>query len=99
MATIENTASNTLLAGTSSNDSIFNGDWLGIDYSGGSKVTIKGGAGNDRLCNDSNGSLSAVYGGDGDDEIFNYAAKAIINGDAGKDYLYNYRSHASLTSI
>ena len=102
---IRNTTSNTLLSGTSGNDTIQNGGyWADSGYSyetwhdGGSNNTIYGYAGNDYINNYDYGSLTAIFGGDGADYISNYASNATIDGGNDNDDIYNAES-ASLTSI
>ncbi len=82
--TINNSTSNTLIMGTSGDDSIFNDE-------NGDSVTIDGGAGDDTIRNGtlSGGSNVSINGGAGDDSIYNYGASAIIVGDAGNDSIYS----------
>ena len=100
MADIYNTASNTLLAGTSGNDSIKNGGYWYEDsnyiwHNGGSNVTINAGKGNDSIYN-GGGSNVTINAGAGDDYIYNRGANSSINGGSGSDTIYNY-SGTSLT--
>ncbi|MBR3498298.1 MAG: hypothetical protein IKO05_04820 [Selenomonadaceae bacterium] len=90
MAYIYNTASNTLLSGTSKADSIQNGGvWDGSYHYGGSNVTIDAGAGNDSIQNNS-GSDVTINGGAGDDSIYDsWVSNVSINGGAGDDSIYN----------
>ena len=77
--TIGNFKSNTLLSGTSGNDSIAN-------YNLGKSVTINAGAGNDSIYND--GDNVTIYGGAGNDTIFNYFGSSVtIDGGAGNDFI------------
>ena len=78
MATIRNTASNTLLSGTDGKDSIENS---------GSNVTIDASAGNDLIWNDA--SNATLDGGAGRDSIENYGNYAIINAGDGDDTIIN----------
>lgn len=72
MANISNTRSNTLISGTSGNDSIYNGGyWSDSYHNGGNRVTIKGGSGDDYLYN-YNGEKVTLAGGGGNDEIWNF---------------------------
>ena len=98
MANIKNTTSNTLLSGTSGNDSIQNG-WYDYDkdklVSGGSKVTINAGAGNDSI--DNSGDSVSIDGGDGDDTIengdwwlYDGGSNITIDAGAGNDKIRNY---------
>jgi len=78
MAVINNTKSNTLLSGTSGNDSIQNGGYwykngVFTGHYGGSNVTINSGEGKDSVRN---------Y----------YSASVTINTSAGNDYVGNYHS-------
>ena len=61
MAEIFNTESDTLLSGTSGDDTIQNGGyWDDSSHDGGSKVTIDGGAGNDESYNSSFAFFSVI---------------------------------------
>ncbi|MBQ3433502.1 MAG: hypothetical protein IJG24_00480, partial [Selenomonadaceae bacterium] len=71
-AEITNETSNTLVSGTSDNDSITNS---------GSNSSVLGGAGNDTIMN--SGNLATIWGGDGDDYV-NMGA----NGGKGGVYVY-----------
>ena len=95
MANIYNTARNTLLSGTSDNDTIKNS-------AGG--VTIQSGAGDDSIYNStfsgytingSNGYVTIDAGAD-NDTICNYNRYVSINGGAGNDEIWNY-SGANVT--
>ena len=84
MANFDNRASNTLIAGTSDNDSIYN------YYS--NYVTITADAGNDTIYSYSTGGLDGnrFFGGDGDDSIRSIRGNnALIHGDAGDDTISN----------
>ena len=93
---ITNTKSNTLISGTSGNDTLYNG--TGHSNSGGNKVTINGGAGDDYIDNWVGSNVSLVGGADNDD-ISNYRGeKATISGGAGADFIWN-GSDSDETSI
>ena len=102
MVDIYNTRSNTLLSGTSENDSIRNGGWFdgsGMAY-GGSNVTIVGGAGKDyihsynSIYNSIENSKISEYvtisGGTDDDNIDNRSYNSSISGGDGNDKITNY---------
>ena len=80
MANIYNTASNTLLSGTSGDDDISN------FY--GKNVSISAGDGNDSI--DNNGSQVTINGGAGNDSILNMSSNVTINAGTGDDSIYNY---------
>jgi len=93
---ITNTKSNTLISGTSGNDTLYNG--TGHSNRGGNKVTINGGEGNDYIDNWVGSNVSLVGGADNDD-ISNYKGeKATISGGAGADFIWN-GSDSDETSI
>ena len=78
-ADIHNYDSNTLVSGTSGNDTIYN--WES------SNVTISGGAGNDYIDN-YRGSNVSISGDAGNDEVYNSGSNVTINGGAGDDSIY-----------
>ena len=87
MADFYNDKSNTLISGTSGNDSINN--WYG------SNVTIDGGEGADTIHNYYISDVS-IIGGTGNDYINNeYGSNVTINSGAGDDFIYN--NNASVT--
>ena len=100
MANIYNSASDTLLSGTSGDDSITNwyGDSVTINAGAGNdsiynyygdSVTINAGAGNDYIYNRYGGSVT-INAGAGNDSIYNYYGDSVtINAGAGNDYIYN----------
>ncbi|MBO4780730.1 MAG: hypothetical protein J5497_08850, partial [Selenomonadaceae bacterium] len=92
MAEIYNNKSNTLLSGTSGDDSIKNGGYWyeNGDYTwhdGGSNVTINSGAGNDSVYN--SGDSVTINIGAGNDSITNYGDSVTINTGAGNDSVRN----------
>lgn len=103
MAEIYNDKSNKLLNGTSGNDTINNGAYFYenskyVWHDGGSKVTIKGGAGDDRIKNF--GVKASIDGGDGNDYIGNgnyRSSLTAINGGNGNDYIDNFASRVTIT--
>ena len=95
MAEINNTLSNTLLTGTSGNDTIQNGGWryFGNGYiklDSGSNVTIIGRDGNDSILNWSDCYNTSINSGSGSDSIENYGLKTKIICGEGDDNVYNY---------
>ena len=84
MAVIYNEESNTLLAGTSGDDTIKNG-WQDDEgwHDGGSNVTIDAGAGNDDIEN--HGENASIIAGAGNDKIENNGTNVSINGGSGND--------------
>ena len=89
MATITNSKSNTLLSGTSSNDTIYNGGYYNDSWhDGGNKVTISAGAGNDDILNHDCDSVT-IDAGAGNDDITNFGSKVTITGGSGNDTFYN----------
>ena len=91
MAVIDNEKSNTLLSGTSGDDSIKNGGyWDGDRHDGGSNVTINAGAGNDYVYNDEEGSSVTINTGAGNDYVNNWGYSVTINTGAGNDSVDNY---------
>ena len=113
MAKITNTRSDTLISGTSGNDTISNG----TAFNNGNRVTIKGGSGNDAITNEYgvrvfisgnagkdtignlNGKRSTLVGGSGNDEIWNfeYNEDTSISGGTGNDLIYNYAEDVTIT--
>ena len=95
----ENTVEGATIAALGGNDTIDNGaDMLPFiqddevfyySFSGGSYVSINGGAGDDSLFN--NGNNSTITGGDGHDSIDNLGAKVSIAGGQGDDSINNYQ--------
>ena len=102
MAVIQSTVSNTLLSGTSGNDSIWNGDYY--DYFkqyGGLNVTIDGGAGDDYIVNRGYRGYSAtIYGGTGNDSILNHTNSndVKISGGAGSDSINNWSDSVTINA-
>ena len=90
---MKNTHSNTLISGTSGNDTIYNGDVLD---KGGSNVAINTREGNDYVYN--KGSSVTINTGEGNDEVLNYDSSVTINTGEGNDSVSN-ASYAPLTSI
>ena len=80
---------NTVLSGTSGNDSIYN-------Y--GSYATIDGGAGNDEISNGDSANYVSINAGAGNDEIFNDGSRVTINGDAGNDTITNSGSQVTINA-
>ena len=88
MAKIFNTNSNTLISGTSGNDTIRNGGenfFNGYWFEGGSKVTISAGKGHDYIDNTQNGDYSSINAGSGNDTIDGGASFVTIVGGKGND--------------
>ena len=87
MAKIFNTNSNTIISGTSGNDTIKNGgeNFSGYWFEGGSKITIKAGKGNDYIDNTQNGDNSSINAGSGNDTIDGGASFVTISGGKGND--------------
>ena len=95
MANIFNTASNTLLSGTSSADSIYNGGWWdSLWHDSGSKVTIDAGAGDDKIFN--GGSNSSISAGAGNDTISNDGDNVTIDAGGGDDSIDNYGDNVTI---
>lgn len=92
--TIKNYASNVSIDGGDNKDLISN--------SGGSKVTIIGGADNDTIWNWSEdgkvavGASLSIAGGAGNDTIWNAGTYATIDGGAGNDTLENHAAKVSI---
>ena len=85
---INNTNSNTLIAGTGNRDVISN--------LGGSDVTIRAGAGNDSIYNNS-GVNNVISAGDGADTIYNDFAEYIsISGDNGDDSINGTDNYSTI---
>ncbi len=82
-ANITNETSNTLVSGTSYDDSISN-------YA--TDVTISGGGGYDTVYNSEDASNSSISGDEGNDSIKNYASQVTIEGGAGNDSIVNQDS-------
>ena len=85
MSNINNYSDSTVLTGTASGDSITNS---------GSYVTINGGDGNDTISSSVSSwshqhSYGVIYGGAGEDSIYNYGTNATIFGGAGNDSIRN----------
>ena len=104
MAVINNTKSDTLLSGTSGNDTIRNGGyWVdsGESYlsyhDGGSKVTISTGAGNDKIYNSYYSSKVKINTSAGNDDIYNAGVSVTINTGAGDDSVENDTGSNSVT--
>ncbi|MBR4903226.1 MAG: hypothetical protein IKZ53_00980 [Selenomonadaceae bacterium] len=101
MAKIYNTKSNTLLSGTSADDTIINDNYYYADGSwhdgGGSNVTIKGGKGKDYISNDGSNIFNVLIdGGAGDDTVWNDCKNTTIDGGAGNDEIHNEASSVSI---
>ena len=96
MAEIYNDKSNTLLSGTSGDDSIQNGWWDDYWHNGGSNVTINGGTGNDYIYN-YKGTNVTIDGGAGNDSVDNRGSSVTINTGAGNDYVWNDYNGSSVT--
>ena len=106
MAVIQSTLSNTLLSGTSSDDTIQNGGYwyengTNTWHYGGSNVTINTGAGNDYIYNE--GDFAEITGGNGNDTINNEVlgesaggSQVKISGGAGNDSIKNDGDDATL---
>ena len=99
MADIYNEIEDTLVTGTSGNDSIYNDETAtgatikaggGNDtiYNMGYEVSINAGDGDDEIENDG-GSDSTILGGAGDDTIENYGEDVTINGGDGNDAIFS----------
>ncbi len=102
MAEIYNDKSNTLLSGTSGDDSIQNGGYWyegneEIWHDGGSNVTINAGAGNDSVEN--YGSEVTINTGEGNDYVWNNGSSSVtINTGAGNDSVENYGSSVTINT-
>ena len=97
MAEINNDKSNTLLTGTSGDDSIQNGGyWSDSWHDGGSNVTINAGAGNDDVLNYDGSSNVTINTGAGNDEVRNWGSSVTINTGAGNDVVDNNSSGDSV---
>ncbi len=96
MAYISDEKSNTLLLGTSGDDTIRNGGYVYKNsthswawQNGSSYVTMEGGAGNDYLYN-YYGEHTKIDCGDGNDEVLNYGSTVLVYGRDGNDYIRNH---------
>ena len=79
---IKNYTPDTLVSGTSSNDSIYNNA---------NSVTINGGKGDDSIYLSSYSGSSSISGGNGKDTIFNYYNSYVtLGGGDGDDSISNY---------
>ena len=86
MANINNTANDTLLSGTSGNDSIENKRHWGVSTE---NVTIDAGAGNDSISNHFGANISINAGAD-NDYIYNMEGSSVtIDAGAGNDTIAN----------
>ena len=87
---IINSTINTVVTGTSGNDTILSTELIewndqgttGLIYG---NITLDGAAGNDLILNSS--YATSVNGGDGDDTIRNYGWETTLNGGAGNDVI------------
>ena len=87
---INNTASNTIVNGTSNNDSIYNT---------GTNVSISGGTGNDYIYND-RGTSVLMNGGTNNDTLYNYKGNLVtINADNGDDEAHSYEGDSVLINL
>ena len=89
MANINNTANDTLLSGTSGDDSIQNGGYWYEDsnyiwHDGGSYVTMDAGDGDDYIRN-YQGDKVLIAGGNGNDSISNSGSNVTMDAGAGDD--------------
>ena len=82
---ISNSDNNTLVSGTSSNDTIVNT---------GSRATIEGLAGNDSII--SSGANGLIFGGDGNDIVTINGSNVLIFGDAGNDSIFSSGTNATI---
>ena len=81
MSTVSNGMSNTIIAGTSGNDSVYN-------Y--GHRVTVDAGAGNDTIRNSYANNVS-INAGAGNDSVYNYSGVNVtISGGTGDDTISGY---------
>ena len=101
MAEINSTLSNTLLTGTSGDDSIQNGGYWyeNGDYTwhdGGSNVTINSGAGNDSVYN--SGDSVTINTGAGNDSVDNLGDSVTINTGDGNDSVNNDGSSVTINT-
>ena len=89
---IHNEISNTIVSGTSGDDSIKNGDFEYGNRIFANFVTINGGAGNDYIYNCGHNAFIDVK--DGNDFIYNmFGYNATINSGDGNDCIFNSNSH------
>ncbi|MBR1396530.1 MAG: calcium-binding protein, partial [Selenomonadaceae bacterium] len=109
MADISNSTSDTLVSGTSGNDSIYNYYWnsqatinsgAGDDeiYNSGTQVSIDAGAGDDFISNGNYGDNVSISGGSGNDSIYNSGTQVTINSGDGHDSIYNWNSQITINS-
>ena len=110
MAYIYATKSNTLLSGTSGNDTITSSYWTGNNYKVYSNVTMRGGAGDDYIFNigtskwnDVINGYEMIYpdnalidGGAGDDSIYNDGSNVTIDAGDGDDFINNNGNNVSI---
>ncbi|MBQ6759061.1 MAG: hypothetical protein IJP42_08310, partial [Selenomonadaceae bacterium] len=98
MAEIYNDKSNTLLVGTSDNDSIYNiGSNVSIETGAGNDTvrnegelaSINTGEGNNSIVNEG-GNYVTIIAGEGDDTVNNSGSNVSINGGAGNDSVMNF---------
>lgn len=88
MAYIINSNSNTLVSGTSGNDTIVNG--------GGKNITVEAGKGHDKFTN--NGTNVKVYMGDGCDKVWNnVGSNVVINLGKGSDFAASEKNATYVT--
>ena len=102
MANFRNDNSNTLLSGTSGDDSIRNGgSWYenGVDtwHDGGSNVTINAAEGNDSVDNYF-GSKVTINTGASNDYVWNGGSSVTINTGEGNDLVYNDGSSVTINT-
>ena len=100
MADINNTANDTLLSGTSGDDSIQNGGYWYEDsnyiwHDGGSYVTMDAGDGDDYIRN-YQGDKVLIAGGNGNDSISNSGSNVTMDAGAGDDSISNGGSNVSI---
>ena len=107
--TISNSNSNTIINGTSYDDSIYNyyGDSVSIDAGAGDdsidnyysqNVTINAGADNDYIYNSGSGLNVKIDAGAGNDSIFNIGDNVTINAGAGNDSIFNYGKNVTINA-
>ena len=84
---ITNSDSNTLITGTSLNDTISNS---------GDRVTIDAADGNDLI--DNGGAYVSISGGAGNDTVLNYHSRITIDAGADVDYIENGGAYVSISA-
>ena len=111
MATIQNYDNDTIIVGSSLNDSIRNEasnvtiiSGNGDDtirmfwYNSGSNVSVDSGIGNDKIFNYKSNGVT-INGNDGDDYIENFGGNIIINGGNGNDRIYDFNGYGDNVTI